>query len=288
MSPAGYGAHVAPANNTQKSAEADARYCWFTDSNVAGPSFGAFTQGRGDGYFDGYTLINGKRALDPNTHNWYSRDSASGNTADPISSLPYAYANNNPSRYDDPTGEFALSLWLEVGSIVARMAGDPSLSRDLGYAADIVGIGEDLGVGKSWATKYKINDEGEGEASGVSGATQNSISRDEYNSELPARISPSSGYGAISADDDGLVVKPVSVQNAYPGNDPKVSPGAGFTWRGGSGSIPGDARGAWYNAAIDTSLHPDLNHGPPIGPHWDLTNPFGAFRIFPDGSIKLK
>lgn len=37
-------------------------------------------------------------------------------------------------------------------------------------------------------------------------------------------------------------------------------------------------------------LHPDLNHGPPIGPHWDygVRGSSQTFRIFPDGNILPK
>ena len=69
----------------------------------------------------------------------------------------------------------------------------------------------------------------------------------------------------------------------YPGNNPKVSPGIGWEWRG-----PSD-KGSWYNPKTGESLRPDLDHPQPIGPHWDYKDPNGIwYRLFPDGSIEPK
>ncbi len=70
----------------------------------------------------------------------------------------------------------------------------------------------------------------------------------------------------------------------YPGNDPNVPPGENWEWRGP------EKKGAWYNPETGESLHPDLDHKPPIGPHWDYT-PFKKgpqFRIKPDGTVEPK
>ena len=73
----------------------------------------------------------------------------------------------------------------------------------------------------------------------------------------------------------------------YPGNDPSKCPGKGFEWRG-SGD-PASGKGSWYNPATGESLHPDLGHGEPIGPHWDYTSPTGeSYRLFPNGNSSLK
>ena len=72
----------------------------------------------------------------------------------------------------------------------------------------------------------------------------------------------------------------------FPGNDPTVSPGEGFEWRG-TGPV-GSPEGAWYNSNTKVTLHPNLDHPAPVGPHWDYgikgTNEW--YRIFPDGSIE--
>lgn len=70
----------------------------------------------------------------------------------------------------------------------------------------------------------------------------------------------------------------------YPGNDPSKSPGSGWEWRGKG--EPGSSQGSWYNPKTKESLHPDLNHPGPIGPHWDYKAPDGKnFRLNPDGSL---
>jgi len=50
-------------------------------------------------------------------------------------------------------------------------------------------------------------------------------------------------------------------------NDPAESPGEGWEWRGTG--LPGSSKGSWYNPSTDQSLHPDLEHPGPIGPHYD-------------------
>lgn len=74
----------------------------------------------------------------------------------------------------------------------------------------------------------------------------------------------------------------------YPGNDPSKSPGKNFEWRGKGD--PSTGKGAWVNSKTGETLHPDLNHGLPQGPHWDYNYPGGGngFRIFPDGSMTPK
>lgn len=74
-------------------------------------------------------------------------------------------------------------------------------------------------------------------------------------------------------------------QLTYPGNNPAVGP-KGFEWRGSGDPLSG--KGSWYNPKSDISLHADLNHGPPIGLHWDMVSPDGKYRIFPDGTIRSK
>jgi RHS repeat-associated protein len=69
--------------------------------------------------------------------------------------------------------------------------------------------------------------------------------------------------------------------------DPSRPPGPAWDWRGRG--QPGSDRGAWYNPSTGESLHPDPNHPPPIGPHWDYIDPKGmGWRVFPDGRIEPK
>lgn len=67
-----------------------------------------------------------------------------------------------------------------------------------------------------------------------------------------------------------------------PPADPTQSPGEGWEWRGQQ-PVGGD-KGAWYNPNTGESLHPDLDHPLPIGPHWDYTDPEGKTQRLPCGN----
>ena len=72
----------------------------------------------------------------------------------------------------------------------------------------------------------------------------------------------------------------------YPGIPATLgeSPGPGWVWRGQPPVSGG--KGAWFRRSTGESLHPDLNHPGPIGPHWDWRAPDGSFwRLFPDGRV---
>ena len=84
------------------------------------------------------------------------------------------------------------------------------------------------------------------------------------------------GGGGIVTGNGGKVQCPDTMGNIK-GNR---APGPEWEWRG-----PSD-KGSWYNPKTGESLRPDLDHGPPIGPHWDYIGPGGGkSRIFPDGSV---
>lgn len=50
-------------------------------------------------------------------------------------------------------------------------------------------------------------------------------------------------------------------------------PGDDWGWKGNGPQ--GSDRGAWHNPGTGETLHPDPNHGPPEGPHWDWIPPKG-------------
>ena len=77
-------------------------------------------------------------------------------------------------------------------------------------------------------------------------------------------------------------------QQTFPGWDPSQKPGKDYEWRGRGD--PNSGKGAWVNSKTGETLHPDLNHKEPFGPHWDYNYPGGGkgFRVFPDGSMQEK
>ena len=65
-------------------------------------------------------------------------------------------------------------------------------------------------------------------------------------------------------------------------DNPADPPGEGWEWRGNG--APGSDQGSWYNPGTGESLHPDLNHPDPVGPHWDWIDSEGnQWRIPPGG-----
>ena len=166
----------------------------------------------------------------------------------------FAYCGNNPINYYDPTGENAIAIksgWLLILAL-------------LDSATPILEIIFVVGV-VSLAVGAVLN------------AAQNKTpetSKDKP--QDPPSSTPESENNSSSEQ------KP---EIEYPGDDPTVAPD-GYEWRGKG--TQGSKEGSYYNPKSDTSLHPDLQHPNPIGPHWDYNGPGGDFRIFPDGSIKPK
>jgi HK97 family phage portal protein len=69
--------------------------------------------------------------------------------------------------------------------------------------------------------------------------------------------------------------------------DPTQPPAPGFEWQGNG--PPESGRGNWHNEDTNESLHPDLDHAPPEGPHWDYIDPNGrSWRLYPDGRTEPK
>src|SRR5207244_3233890 len=83
--------------------------------------------------------------------------------------------------------------------------------------------------------------------------------------------------------------KPPADRPKYPGNDSTKATGPGWEWSGKPGTKPGDPNGNWHKPESGESLHPDLNHPDPIGPHWDWKDRNGDWwRIHPDDTCVRK
>ena len=166
----------------------------------------------------------------------------------------FAYCDNNPVNYYDPTGENAIAIRMGWFSILALLdSATPIIETILlvGGISLVVLAALDAAQNK---TPEKANDKPK---------------------EPPTSVTePKTPSSDVEVPDV-----------TYPGDDPTVAPD-GYEWRGKGPQ--GSKEGSYYNPKTDTSLHPDLNHPDPIGPHWDYNGPEGEFRIFPDGSIKPK
>lgn len=81
--------------------------------------------------------------------------------------------------------------------------------------------------------------------------------------------------------------KPFGPSSAPDFEDPSTPPGPDWVWRGSGDPVSG--KGSWYNPLTDESLHPDLSHPDPIGPHYDWKPGDGpTYRVFSNGKVQVK
>jgi hypothetical protein len=97
-------------------------------------------------------------------------------------------------------------------------------------------------------------------------------------------------YNQSSEEDNGQDI-PIDLPDKIPEfdfNNPGQCPidknGNQWPWKG---KLPqGGDKGGYKNPNGPQSLHPDLDHGGDIGPHWDFNDRTGpGYRIGPDGTI---
>ena len=161
----------------------------------------------------------------------------------------YAYCNNDPVNYVDHAGKDAAAiLGWWVFGGGAIAAIEPSLIGEIVVAVGAVALAA-IAVVEAISTVFSVEEE-----------TPQSVTEED------------SQQNAVPDID-------------YPGDDPTVAPDE-YEWRGPGKQ--GGKEGNYYNPKNKSSLHPDLDHPNPIGPHWDYTGPEGKFRIFPDGRIVPK
>jgi hypothetical protein len=88
----------------------------------------------------------------------------------------------------------------------------------------------------------------------------------------------------ILLDEPSSLIKPPV--DKFP-TDPTQPPAPGFQWKGNG--PPGSPQGNWHNPDTGENFHPDLDHPPPKGPHWDYDAPDGSsYRWYPDGRMEPK
>ena len=222
----------------------------------------------------------------------------------------FVFVMNNPVNWVDPSGRAAAG-----GASALRY---PSDCKGIGSIAGVVGIGLGLAIATNLPTNTRDDNDSVGSIAdlireggvGTGRNTAGDIHAQPPNNSQPqpqqpkppppqrpgnhsrmpgAGQNPPPG-GAPATQDPSLGNRPPGGSNVprFPGNNPVEPPGPGFEWRG-SGP-PGSQGGNWFNPKTGESLRPDLNHPPPIGPHWDY-RPFRGgpwYRILPDGTIVPK
>ena len=217
----------------------------------------------------------------------------------------FAYCFNNPVNMIDDNGAWPswatkLVAAVAVVAVVAVAAAVTVATAGAGTAIAAVAVGAAKGAAIGLAV---------GAANGAAGgAISHRISTGSWSGAGEAALNGMAD-GALSGAITGAITggikggmsytpkttaSPVSSNTTstpnikYPGNDPTKCNVPDFEWRG-SGT-PASGRGNFVNMKTGEWLHPDLNHGPPSGPHWDygVRGSSQTFRIFPNGMILPK
>jgi RHS repeat-associated protein len=226
--------------------------------------------------FDGTTGLYYLRAryMNPATGTFISMDTYQGSIFEPVSLHKYLYANANPVMNCDPSGysvEGTLGNQVTV-MVVMTILASVVMANYSGYI-DMISFALTEISNAIIITCDMIAEWTESITSGI-------LSSSDITSDIKDKASEDS----TDADTDG---DEEDTGREYPGDDPSKSPGEGWKWRGKGN--PEDGKGNWTNPDTGESLHPDLKHPEPYGPHWDYKSPNGDwYRIFPDGTMNLK
>lgn len=224
----------------------------------------------------------GKRLYDPSIARWL--------TTDPAGSLdsvnPYQYALNNPFRYIDPVGEDLLGFACGIGQICLGVAiigtGVGLEIASCGGYTFAIGFHESLGIALVASGSTQAVCSIEGSRSERRGSYNYPWSmRGDYSSEHPIE------YYITKEEEQGNQSDRPPYSGAELGDDPARCPGEGFEWKGKG--EPGSKQGSWFNKPKGEGLRADLDHPPPVKPHWDYENSAGRkARLYLDGSSKWK
>ena len=217
------------------------------------------------------------RYMDTLTGRFISQDSYAGEISDPVSLHKYLYANANPVMYTDPSGYFTLED-VEIGTagetilnVAYQMANQSAMRIGMAILASVITIA-DVALFTYIITEYLLDNINNIASGATTSAEGNDEIRDKTDKEKE-------GESDDTDRDDESTDFP-----DYPGDNPNKAPGDDWKWKG-KGS-PDEGKGNWTNPNTGESLHPDLKHPEPYGPHWDYKSPDGKwYRIFPDGTI---
>jgi RHS repeat-associated protein len=210
---------------------------------------------------------------------WYDPASGQFLSVDPLAAetgATYSYAGDDPTGATDPTG---LDSWCGVlipgGPVGSGCPPPPPIPNPfpaLGQGLRDLGNLESQGLTDLW--------------SGVKSLFSSGSSSNSDECALTGANGPEGAVGP-SGEPEGSVGTSGQPSGSPNFDDPAQSPGEGWEWRGNGPG--GSSQGSWYNPTTDESLHPDLDHPGPIGPHYDYTAPDGAtYRIYPNGTMAPK
>ena len=217
------------------------------------------------------------RYMNPSVGTFISMDSYEGSIDDPVSLHKYLYADANPVMNSDPSGYFTLED-VEIGTagetilnVAYQMANQSAMRIGMAILASVITIA-DVALFTYIITEYLLDNINNIASGATTSAEGNDEIRDKTDKEKEGESDDTDGDDESTDSPD------------YPGDNPNKAPGDDWEWKG-KGS-PDEEKGNWTNPNTGKSLHPDLKHPEPYGPHWDYKSPDDKwYRIFPDGTI---
>jgi RHS repeat-associated protein len=261
-------------------------------------------------YYDSETgfYLTGTRYYDPQIGRFINADGEMSSVGGDIRGYNlYAYCFNNPVNMSDPTG--CWPTWGQIFTAVAIVAVAAvvvvAVVATAGAAGAAIGAAAGVYLGASAATCATIATVATVGAYAVAAGigacalsnagevlTGTNVIRDKVmggNQAAYDTVQTGLSIAGMGIVDLGTTYQALMPEKTkYPGNDPAKCKVKGYEWRGNG--MPGSGQGNFVNSKTGEWLHPDLNHGPPIGPHWDygIRGNSQTFRIFPDGSMGPK
>ena len=234
------------------------------------------------------------RYYDPETCRFVNADDISYLDPETLGGLNlYAYCGNNPVMAIDPTGTLALLTSILIGMLIGAVIGGIGgaiYSGVVAYNNNEIGIDLVDSILGGFLSGALIG----AAIGGIAGAliyAAPAIGSFLGSSFTFGSFALANGgaltitvtgaqFVAGAASLLGLILLSQWEPGSWPGDDPTISPGDGFEWRGKK-PVGGD-KGAWYNPSTHDSLHPDLHHPAGVDPHWDWINKILeiAIRIF--------
>jgi RHS repeat-associated protein len=190
------------------------------------------------------------RQYDPSIHRFPSRDPYEGVFESPLELHRYLYCQNDPLNAVDPSGKL-LAMTLRAKEAEVKVGIAAAVTATLAYYI--------------YARNFAFN---------------MSISAIEFDLDGLLAVGTS-----LASRVTGTIV--VGAEAPAIPDDATIPPGPGWEWRGKG--QPGSAEGSWYNPGTEEVLRPDVNHAPPVGPHWDYKDKSGKWwRVKPDGTMEPK
>ena len=214
------------------------------------------------------------RYYNPEVGRFINADDVFGNTNVPMSNNVYSYGLNNPVIFSDESG-----AWPKLSTIFTAIA---VAAAAVAVVALVVAVAPVMMPALAAAGVSAVG------AGSTLASVALTVATGAVYTSVASTVLAAASYLAEENTKNPTIDDSDKPNVKYPGDDPNVPPGEDFEWKG-KGS-PESGKGNWVNKDTGEWYHPDLNHGEPIGPHWDYGQKGtpGEWRIFPDGTVLPK